>query len=179
MYESDYISLIASHLAPTIEGMGKMPVPQENINNLWDRLPACPHDAKSEIAKSKSCKTLNHSLQVVEIHPFKHLLEREGENFIKQHYTSLERSVTDIGERRIQYLAGRMAAKKAIATVINTNNNRSVFWLDIEILRLPTGQPLVVLFGRCQEIATRLGIQWLLSISHTNTYAVASAIAVV
>lgn len=179
MYESDLRSLIASHFAPIIEGMNKMPVPQENINNLWDRLPACPHDA-TEIAKSKSCKTLNHSLQVVEIHPFKHLLEREGENFIKQHYTSLERSVTDTGERRIQYLAGRMAAKKAIATVINTNNNRSGFWLDIEILRLPTGQPLVVLFGRCQEIATRLGIeQWLLSISHTTTYAVASAIAVV
>lgn len=130
--------------------------------------------------KLLSLKTLNHSLQVLEIQPFKHLLEQEGENFVKQHYTSLERSVIDTGERRIQYLAGRMAAKKAIATVINKNNNRVGFWLDIEIIRLPTGQPSVVLLGRCQEIAAKLGIkQWLLSISHTATCAVASAIAVV
>jgi holo-[acyl-carrier protein] synthase len=138
-------------------------------------------DLRSLRAKeTKSFKTLTHSLQVLEIKPFKHLLERERENFVKQHYTSLECSVTNTGERRIQYLAGRLAAKKAIATVINKNNNQSSFWLDIEILRLPTGQPSLVLFGQCQEIATRLGIkQWLLSISHTATYAVASAIAVV
>jgi len=136
---------------------------------------------KSLIAKEvKNFKTLNHSLQVLEIQSFKYLLEREGENFIKQHYTSLECSVTDSGERRIQYLAGRLAAKKAIATVVNKNNNRVDFWLDIEIPRLPTGQPSVILLGRCQEIATKLGLeQWLLSISHTATYAVASAIAVV
>lgn len=123
-------------------------------------------------------KTLTHSLQVLEIYRFKHLVEREGEKFIQQHYTSTECSVTDTGERRIQYLAGRLAAKKAIA-IINKNDH-CLNWLDIEILRLPTGQPAVVLYGRCQEIAAKLGIkQWLLSISHTATYAVASAIAVV
>ncbi len=130
---------------------------------------------------TKSCedfKTLNHSLQVLEIYRFKHLVEREGEKFIQQHYTSTECSVTDTGERRIQYLAGRLAAKKAIAII--SKNDLCLNWLDIEILRLPTGQPAVVLYGRCQEIAAKLGIkQWLLSISHTATYAVASAIAVV
>ena len=128
--------------------------------------------------ESQSFKLLNQSLQVLEIQPFKQLLEREGNNFIKQHYTSLERSVTDTGERRIQYLAGRWAAKKAIVTIINQNNHQPNFWLDIEIIRLPTGQPSVALFGQCQEIATRLSLkQWFLSISHTATYAVASAIA--
>ena len=127
---------------------------------------------------SEDFKTLNHSLQVLEIYRFKHLVEREGEKFIQQHYTSTECSVTDTGERRIHYLAGRLAAKKAIA-IIN-KNDCCLNWLDIEILRLPTGQPAVVLYGRCQEIAAKLGIkQWLLSISHTATYAVASAIAVV
>ena len=127
---------------------------------------------------SEDFKTLNHSLQVLEIYRFKHLVEQEGEKFIQQHYTSTECSVTDTGERRIQYLAGRLAAKKAIA-IIN-KSDRCLNWLDIEILRLPTGQPAVVLYGRCQEIAAKLGIkQWLLSISHTATYAVASAIAVV
>jgi holo-[acyl-carrier protein] synthase len=134
---------------------------------------------------------LSHSLQVLEIQSFKHLLEQEGENFIQQRYTNIERSVSDTGERRIQYLAGRWAAKGAIASILGQDNMRlgsahaarfpsrnaprSHFWLDIEILRLPTGQPSIALFSHCREIATRLGIKrWFLSISHTSTYAVAS-----
>lgn len=118
---------------------------------------------------------LNHSLQVLEIQSFKDLVEQSGENFIQQHYTDIERSVSDTGKRRIQYLAGRWAAKNAIASILGQDNMRSFSWLDIEILRLPTGQPSVALFGHCREIATRLGIkQWFLSISHTSTYAVAS-----
>ena len=130
---------------------------------------------------------LNHSLHVLEIQPFKHLLEQEGENFIEQHYTSLERSVNDTGKRRIQYLAGRYAAKSALAkclainesaSILDRDRNQEEFWLDIEILRLPTGQPSVALLGQCQSIAARLGIKdWLLSISHTANYAVASVVA--
>lgn len=130
--------------------------------------------------KSEVFKMLKHSLQVLEIQPFKQLLEREGESFIKQHYTSLERNVSDTGERRIQYLAGRWAAKSAIANLLDNDKDRSLFWLDIEILRLPTGQPSVTLFGQCQKTATKLKINnWLLSISHTVTYAVASTVAMV
>lgn len=132
----------------------------------------------------------NHSLQLVEIKSFKHLLEQEG-NFIQHHYTNIESSVSDTGERRIQYLAGRWAAKKAIASILGldhrrldspkglasrrVNAARSHLWLEIEILRLPTGQPSIALFGHCREMATKLSIkQWFLSISHTSTYAVAS-----
>lgn len=125
---------------------------------------------------SDSFKTLNRSLQVIEIQPFKQLLEREGENFIEQHYTTLELSVIDTGERRIQYLAGRWAAKRAITNILG--NEKLFSWLDIEILRLPTGQPSVTLFDRYLEIATNMGIKkWLLSISHISNYAVASVVA--
>jgi len=142
----------------------------------------------------KECQdfqNLNHSLHILDIQSFKHVLEREEENFIKQHYTSLECSVTDTGERWIQYLAGRWAAKSAIikclakskseiAYLLGKDDDQSGFWLNIEILRLPTGQPLVKLFGQCQQIAIRLSVKrWLLSISHTASYAVASVIALV
>ncbi|NJK55779.1 MAG: holo-[acyl-carrier-protein] synthase [Pleurocapsa sp. SU_5_0] len=133
--------------------------------------------------KAPDFPLLNHSLQVLEIQSFKHFLEQEGENFIQQRYTNIERSVSDTGERRIQYLAGRWATKGAIASILGQDNMRlgsahaarSHCWLEIEILRLPTGQPSVALFSQCREIATRLGIKrWFLSISHTSTYAVAS-----
>lgn len=124
--------------------------------------------------KTPDFPLLNHSLQILEIQSFKHLLEQEG-NFIQQRYTNIERSVSDTGERRIQYLAGRWAAKGAIASILGQDNMRSHLWLEIEILRLPTGQASIALFSHCREIATKLGIKrWFLSISHTSTYAVAS-----
>lgn len=123
--------------------------------------------------ESQDLLGLNHSLQVLEIQPFQNLIRQAGENFIQQHYTTIERSVSDTGKRRIQYLAGRWAAKNAIASLLG--NEQFLSWLDIEIPRLPTGQPSVTLLGQCQPAAIRLGIkQWFISISHTSTYAVAS-----
>ena len=123
-------------------------------------------------------QTPNNSLQVIEISSFKQLLEGEKESFIRQHYTDVELNVNYIGERRIQYLAGRWAAKRAIIDILG--NEPSLSGIDIQILRSPTGQPSVTLFDRCQAMATILKIQqWLLSISHTTTHAVASIVATV
>ncbi len=127
---------------------------------------------------SQSFQTLSRSLQIIEIPPFKQLLEREGKNFIQQHYTDLELSVKDTGERRIHYLAGRWAAKKVITNILG--NECFLSYLDIEIIRLSTGKPSVTLFGQYQETATKLGIKkWLLSISHAANHAVASVVAIV
>lgn len=118
---------------------------------------------------------LSHSLQILEIQSFQQLVEQSREQFIQQHYTDIELSVRDTGKRRIQYLAGRWAAKKAIASILELDNMRSNSWFNIEILRLPTGQPSVRLLGQYEQAAIKLGIkQWFLSISHTSTYAVAS-----
>ncbi len=119
-------------------------------------------------------------LQVINIESFSNFAVQMGETFESYYYTNLERNVNDFGARRMQYLAGRFAAKKAIAKVLRKEGDRENVWLDIEIQRLPTGAPSVKLYGKCQEIAVRLGIKnWLLSISHTSSYAVAMAIAVI
>lgn len=156
------------------------------------------------------------SLQVLKIKSFKRLLEKGGENFVRQHYTDVERGVSDRGKRRIQYLAGRWAAKKAVIDILendqfcfaqlpsqlhsNTllaprqppqsgvseqktfapNSLVSNCCLEVAIVRLSTGQPSVKLFGQCKTAAARLRIKrWLLSIGHTDIYAIANAIAIV
>lgn len=51
--------------------------------------------------------------------------------------------------------------------------------MDIEILRQATGEPAVSLTHAALESANELGVtRWIISISHSGTYAVASAIAV-
>ncbi|VEP15736.1 putative Holo-(acyl-carrier-protein) synthase [Hyella patelloides LEGE 07179] len=77
----------------------------------------------------------------------------------------------------VQFIAGRIAAKKAVLQALG-QEDKSISWLELEIQRLPTGQPFVVLYGNNLKVATELCIdKWLLSISHTSDYATASAIA--
>ena len=62
---------------------------------------------------------------------------------------------------------------------LGTGISGDIAWKDIEILRDVNGAPLVSLSGETLDVANALGVtRWLLSISHTETYAVASAIAV-
>ncbi|MEG4440502.1 holo-ACP synthase [Microcoleus sp. AT9_B5] len=122
---------------------------------------------------------IGHGIDIVEIKDFRELIERSGKHFETRCFTATEYSAAGSDANRIQYLAGRFAAKEAVLKAIGTGWSHGISWTDIEIQRLPTGKPLVVLYGRCQEIAAELGIAiWLLSISHTPSYAVASAIAV-
>lgn len=74
---------------------------------------------------------------------------------------------------------GRLAAKEAVVKAIGTGFSGEVSWTEVEILRLPSGQPEVSLSGSAKTVAEGLGVtRWLLSISHSNLFAVASAIAV-
>lgn len=122
---------------------------------------------------------IGHGIDIFEIKDIRELIERSGEHFEKRCFTETEYSAAGSDVNRIQYLAGRFAAKEAVLKAIGTGWSQGISWTDIEIQRLPTGRPSVVLYGRCQEIAAELGItMWFLSISHTPSYAVASAIAV-
>jgi holo-[acyl-carrier protein] synthase len=77
------------------------------------------------------------------------------------------------------YYGGRLAAKEAVVKALGTGFSGEVAWGDVEILRLPSGQPVVRLSGGAKAVADGLGVtRWVLSISHSNSFAVASAIAV-
>ncbi|MGB3262397.1 MAG: holo-ACP synthase [Microcoleus sp.] len=122
---------------------------------------------------------LGHGIDIVEIKDIKQLIDRSGNHFETRCFTATESSIAGSDSHRIQYFAGRFAAKEAVLKAMGTGWSQGISWTDIEIQRLPTGKPSVVLYRRCQEIAAELGIAiWFLSISHTQSYAVASAIAV-
>jgi hypothetical protein len=56
---------------------------------------------------------------------------------------------------------------------------RGIGWRDIEIVRLPTGQPSVQLHGRAKARAEQLAMQRIaVSITHESEYAVAIAFGV-
>lgn len=123
-------------------------------------------------------KVISHGIEIVKISHIQELIEQSGEHFEMECFTATELNTPALGAKRIEYLGGRFAAKKAILKILEIGNHPEISWLDIEIQRLPSGEPLAILQGKCQAIATKFRItKWLLSISHTSSYAAASAIA--
>jgi holo-[acyl-carrier protein] synthase len=124
-------------------------------------------------------KIIGHGIDIVEISQIEKIIERSGERFEAQCLTIAERNEIEFFSKRIQYIGGRWAAKEAVMKALGTGWSNSISFLDIEIQRLPTGQPSVILYKKCKTLAENIGItNWLISISHTESYVVASAIAV-
>ena len=102
-------------------------------------------------------------------------LDKFGARFSKRVLTpSEQRYVRD----RPETFAGRWAAKEAVSKVLGLGV-RGIGWKEIEIERLPTGQPLVRLHGRAEARSRQLGmVRIAVSISHEADYAVAIAFGV-
>ena len=114
-------------------------------------------------------------IDIIKVERIRHSLARFGARFSGRVLTPAEqRYVRD----RPETFAGRWAAKEAISKVLGLGV-RGIGWKDIEIERLPTGQPAVRLHGRAERRAEQLGMDRIaVSISHESDYAVAIAFGV-
>ncbi len=121
---------------------------------------------------------IGHGIDIVEIARIRHLFEEHGQRFMDRVFTPIEQAYANRSiKRRFEHLAGRFAAKEAVLKVLGTGWRGGIAWTDIEIRNETSGQPVVNLTGECARIAETLGIaRWLVSISHIETHATASAI---
>lgn len=75
-------------------------------------------------------------------------LARFGDRFTHRVYTEVERARS---ERRPLQRAGsyakRFAAKEACSKALGTGMNQEVFWRDMGVINLPSGQPTIKLAG--------------------------------
>ncbi|OJX46034.1 MAG: holo-[acyl-carrier-protein] synthase [Chloroflexi bacterium 44-23] len=118
---------------------------------------------------------LYNGVDLVEIKRFEDLNPRILTRFTNRVYTSFE---IEICEGNVRCLAGRFAAKEAVSKALGTGIGK-IRWQEIEILRGESGQPLLHLHGRAQEIAQAKGITgWALSISHGKEIAIAFVVAI-
>jgi holo-[acyl-carrier protein] synthase len=123
---------------------------------------------------------IGHGIDIVETARVAKMIEDHEERFLRRCFTEGEQVYAAANPaRRAEHLAGRFAAKEAILKVLGTGWSNGIAWTDAEVVREVSGKPTVVLHGRCAEVAAELGIAgWHLSISHTGSYATASAIGV-
>ena len=114
-------------------------------------------------------------IDIIKVDRIRASIERFGERFSKRVLTTNEQRYVRM---RPETFAGRWAAKEAVSKVLGLGV-RGIGWKDIEVERLPTGQPSVRLHGRAAARAEQLGMERIaLSISHESDYAVAIAFGV-
>ena len=111
-------------------------------------------------------------IDIIKVDRIRGTLEKFGRRFARRVLTPAEdRYVRD----RPETFAGRWAAKEAVSKVLGLGV-RGIGWTEIEIERLPTGQPNVRLHRRAAARAEQLGMGRIaVSISHEAEYAVAIA----
>lgn len=114
-------------------------------------------------------------LDIIRVERIRDALDRFGERFAGRVLTPAEARYV---RGRAETFAGRWAAKEAVSKVLGLGV-RGVGWRDIEIERLPTGQPAVRLHGRAARRADQLGLERVaVSITHEREYALAIAFGV-
>lgn len=150
-------------------------MPDDPTPDIATRTPGTEVDDDSARASVMPPGTTELGIDIIKVERIRRSLARFGGRFSGRVLTPAEqRYVRD----RPETFAGRWAAKEAVSKVLGLGV-RGIGWKDIEIERLPTGQPAVRLHGRAARRAEQLGMERVaVSISHESDYAVAMAFGV-
>ncbi len=83
-------------------------------------------------------------------------LDRYGDRFRLRCFTELERTRSERKPDPAWSYAKRFSAKEACAKALGTGMRRDVYWRDMGVVNLPSGQPTLSLTGHAAEHLARL-----------------------
>lgn len=109
-------------------------------------------------------------------------IARFGERFTHRIFTEEERRRSDRRANRAASYAKRFAAKEACCKALGTGIRMGIFWRDMGVVNLPTGQPTLVLTGDAQrrlDAMTPTGHRASLHLTITDDYPLAQAFVVI
>jgi holo-[acyl-carrier protein] synthase len=114
-------------------------------------------------------------IDLTEINRIEATLHRYGDRFVRRIFTSEEEAYCR--RRRVPaiHFAGRFAAKEAAMKALGTGHSQGVAWRDVEVVR--RGGPPQLRFhgGAAARFAAMGARSSLLTITHTDTLAMAQA----
>ncbi|MFN3464903.1 MAG: holo-ACP synthase [Terricaulis sp.] len=85
---------------------------------------------------------------IIDIRRIEQTLARFGDRFTNRIYTEKERARAERRpEQRAATYAKRFAAKEATSKALGTGLKKGVFWRDMGVANLPSGQPTMKLTG--------------------------------
>ena len=93
---------------------------------------------------------------IVDIRRIEQTLAKYGNKFVDRIFTATERRKSEGRLLRAASYAKRFAAKEACSKALGTGFRRGVFWKDMGVVNLPSGQPTMALSGGAKVQLERL-----------------------
>jgi holo-[acyl-carrier protein] synthase len=113
---------------------------------------------------------------LVECDRFRLALERRP-RIAERLFSEAEREYAFRHREPVPPLAARFAAKEAVMKAMSVGLWKFAL-RDVEVVRLPSGQPEVLLHDKAAALADQRGVGgWLLTLSHVDSMAIAVAVA--
>ena len=119
---------------------------------------------------------------IIDIRRIERTLERFGDRFVTRIFTETEQQKSDGRTNRAASYAKRFAAKEACSKALGTGFRRGVYWRDMGVVNLASGQPTMALTGgaarRLVEL-TPMGMEAKVDISITDNHPIAQVIVLI
>ncbi|MEZ5669546.1 MAG: holo-ACP synthase [Alphaproteobacteria bacterium] len=121
-------------------------------------------------------------IDIIDIRRVERTLERFGDRFTQRCYTEVEQAKSDRRARRADSYAKRYAAKEACSKALGTGLRQGVYWRDMGVINLPSGQPTMTLTGGAADRLARLlpaGHRAEIALTITDEYPLAQAMVII
>jgi len=116
-------------------------------------------------------------VDVIECSRIQRSIERFGDRFLHRVFTDGEIEYSMSMKFPERHLAARFAGKEAVAKAFGTGIGKAMGWRNIDIRKKESGEPFLVFSGPAEIFAAKRGvISALITLSHTENYAVACAV---
>jgi holo-[acyl-carrier protein] synthase len=119
---------------------------------------------------------------LVDVRRIERVIARHGERFLARIYTDIERAKADRRANRFETYAKRFAAKEACAKALGTGLRAGVFWRDMGVVNLASGQPTMRLTGgalRRLQAITPAGCEAKIDVTITDEGPMAHALVII
>ena len=119
---------------------------------------------------------------LIDIRRIEKTMARHGDRFLFRIFTEQERLRAEKYKNPAASFAKRFAAKEACSKALGTGLSKSVYWRDMGVINLPSGQPTLALTGgarnRLHEI-TPEGMEARIDLTITDDFPMAQAIVII
>ncbi len=119
---------------------------------------------------------------LIDIRRIEEAIKRYGDRFLDRIFTETERRRCDRRANPAASYARRFAAKEATSKALGTGFRRGVYWRDLGVVNLPTGQPTMELTGGALQrlrVMTPPGMTVRIDISLTDEPPLAQAVVII
>ncbi|WP_027416543.1 holo-ACP synthase [Aneurinibacillus terranovensis] len=117
-------------------------------------------------------------IDLVELKRIEKILSRQEADFVRRILTPGEQKlIPGVQARKVEFLAGRFAAKEACAKALGTGLGKVLSFQDIQVLRENTGRPILQVSSSVLEAVFGTSACMVhVSISHSKEYAISQVI---